>query len=60
MAIILKYKGYEGSSEHSESDKCFFGQILEINDLVNYEAETRSELEKEFKLAVDDYLKIVV
>ena len=53
---IFEYKGYKGSIETSIEDKCLYGKILFINDLVNYEAETLPELEKEFRIAVDDYL----
>lgn len=53
----LKYKGYTGSIEYSPEDKCFFGKILFIDDLVLYEGYTTGELEKSFKYMVDDYLE---
>ena len=52
----LQYKGYTGSMVASIEDRCIWGKILYITDLVDYEAQTVDELEKEFKLAVDDYL----
>ena len=57
MSNHLKYKGYLGSIEPSVEDNCLYGKILFINDLITYEAETVSELEKEFRAAVDDYLE---
>ena len=54
---ILKYKGFIGSIEVSLDDKCLYGKLLYVNDLVTYEAKIISELEKEFRKAVDDYLE---
>lgn len=50
------YKGYRGSIEESTEDKCFYGKVLFITDLVMYESETLNGLEKEFKETVDEYL----
>jgi|LGOV01.1.fsa_nt_gb predicted HicB family RNase H-like nuclease len=57
MKKVFKYKGYSGSMEFSQEDKCLFGKILFVNDLVTYEAETYEQLEAEFAAAVDDYLE---
>lgn len=56
MSNVLEYNGYTGSIEASIEDRCLFGKILFISDLVTYEAETVSDLEAEFIAAVDDYL----
>lgn len=53
----FKYKGYQGSVKVSVEDNCLHGKIEFISDLVNYEAETVDQLEKEFRLAVDSYLE---
>lgn len=52
----LKYKGYIGSVAYSEPDKVFFGKLEGIDDLVNYEGESVTELTAAFHEAVDDYL----
>lgn len=52
----LKYKGYIGSVAFSEEDNVFFGKIEGINDLVNFEGESVSELKNAFHAAVNDYL----
>lgn len=57
MSVVFKYKNFIGSIEVSTQDKCLHGSVLYINDLVTYEAKTVDALEKEFKKAVDDYLK---
>lgn len=52
----LKYKGYIGSVAYSEPDKVFFGKLEGIDDFVNYEGESVSELTAAFHEAVEDYL----
>ena len=55
----LKYKGYTGSVEYSEDDKCLFGKVLGMmKDGITYEGETVEELTKDFEGAVDDYLHL--
>ena len=54
---LLKYKNYIGSVEYDLTDKCLFGKVLFIDDLVTYEGNTIEELENAFKLMVDDYLE---
>ncbi len=56
MNNLLEYKGYWGSVEFSAPDKVFYGKILGINDLVSFEGNTVSKLEKSFRDMVDDYL----
>ena len=53
----LEYKNFLGSIEFSVEDNVFHGKLLKIKDLVTYEAAKETGLEKEFRLAVDDYLK---
>ena len=57
MKNILEYKGYYTKIEFSTEDKVLFGKIEGIKDLVNFESETTDGIEKEFRLAVDDYLE---
>jgi predicted HicB family RNase H-like nuclease len=53
----FNYKGYQGSIETSIKDRCLFGKILNITDLILYEGQTLDELEADFKESVKDYLK---
>jgi predicted HicB family RNase H-like nuclease len=57
MSNILEYKGYIGRVDFSAEDKVFHGKIEFINDLVTFEATTVEQLEKEFKISVDDYIE---
>ncbi len=43
--------------EASPEDKCLYGKLLYVNDLVTYEATTVAKLEKEFIGSVNEYLK---
>lgn len=54
---FLKYKNYVGSVDYDLTEKCLFGKILFIDDLVTYEGNTIDELEKAFCSMVDDYLE---
>jgi predicted HicB family RNase H-like nuclease len=56
MKTILEHNGYIGSVEISIEDKCLYGKIEFINDLVTYQGQTVDELENAFKESVDDYL----
>lgn len=57
MANTIEYNGYIGSIEYSPEDKCFFGKLEMIDDLVTFEATTADELEKNFHNAVDEYIQ---
>ncbi|SEI13125.1 hypothetical protein SAMN05660691_04047 [Rheinheimera pacifica] len=53
----FEYKGFTGSAtENSDSCANLFGQVLHIRDVVTYEADTVTELEREFRYSVDSYL----
>ena len=52
----MTYKGYLARAEYSAEDGVFFGRLLGINDMVNFESEDAEGLEEEFHKAVDDYL----
>ena len=57
MNNIIKYKGYIGSVEFSESDGIFYGKVLGIRSLISYEGTTANELLTDFHDAVDSYLE---
>lgn len=54
---LLNYKGYVGTIEADLENNILFGKLAYIRDLVTYEAESLSELEKEFRQSVDLYLQ---
>lgn len=56
MDNALEYKKYLGTVNYAAEDKVFYGKIEGINDLVTFEGENVSDLEKHFQEAVDDYI----
>ena len=58
MNNTMEYKGYIGSVELSETDQILFGKVQGIRSLISYEGTTVSELVKDFRSAVDDYLEL--
>lgn len=57
MSNTIEYKDYIGSVEYSSEDRCFFGKIEMIDDLVTFEATSIDELENNFHTCVDEYLE---
>jgi predicted HicB family RNase H-like nuclease len=57
MSQTMEYKGYNGSVLYSAEDKLLYGRIVGIRDAVIYEGTDVRTLEKNFKAAVDEYLK---
>ena len=52
----MDYKGYFATIGFSEKDGVFFGKIEGIDDLVNFEGVSVSELTEAFHEAVEDYI----
>lgn len=57
MENYLKYEGYIGSVKYSNDDKILYGKVIGISDLISYEGNSISELEKNFNESVEDYLE---
>lgn len=54
---LLHYKGYSARPEYSSEDQVFYGTILGISDMVDFQSDSAKDLEEEFHRAVDDYLE---
>lgn len=54
---LLRYRGYFAKPEYSAEDRIFYGRILGISDLVDFQFEEADDIENEFHKAVDDYLQ---
>ena len=57
MANTIEYNGYIGSIEYSPQDRCFFGKLEMIDDLVTFEAVSAEDIETNFHNAVDEYIQ---
>lgn len=53
---VLESRGYKGSISYSIDDAVWHGKIVDIADLVTYEADSYEELVEEFKDAVLEYM----
>lgn len=58
MDNIMKYKGYWAEIRYSDEDECFCGFIEGLKeDVISFEGETVKDLKRDFKNAIDDYLR---
>lgn len=58
MNNIMKYKGYWAQIKYSDEDECFCGYIEGLKeDVISFEGVSVKELKKDFKDAIEDYLK---
>jgi predicted HicB family RNase H-like nuclease len=57
MNDVLEYKGYLAEVHFSAEDDVFYGRLIGINDLVNFEADTVKGLRSAFTETVEDYLQ---
>lgn len=58
MKNIMKYKGYWAEIRYSDEDECFWGEVIGLkNTSITFEGTTIRELKKDFKDAIDFYLK---
>ena len=57
MKKLMEYKGYNAKIEYSDNDKCFWGELLYINDSISFEGQSVDELKKTFEEAVEDYIE---
>lgn len=58
MSNIMKYKGYWAEIKYSDEDECFCGYIEGLKeDIISFEGESVKDLKRDFKNAIEDYLK---
>ena len=53
---VLESRGYKGTLSYSVNDSVWHGKIVDISDLVTYEADSYEELVEEFKDVVLEYM----
>ena len=57
MKNTLKHKGYTGTVVFDSDDRIFHGRLMGITDMITFEGASVEDLEKDFRSAVDEYLK---
>lgn len=51
------YKGYEAIVVYDEEANILHGEVLHLNDVITFQADSTAEIEKAFRESVDDYLE---
>ena len=52
----MTYKGYTARVAFDSRDSIFAGRILGIREIIGFHGETVTELQRQFRIAVDDYV----
>lgn len=55
-AKAMNYNGYTAHVEVDDTDGALHGWVEGIDDVVTFEADNLVDLEREFRISVDDYL----
>lgn len=53
---MIEYKGYTAVVEYDDSVGVLHGRVVNIRDVVSFEAEAACDVRARFEAAVDDYL----
>ncbi|NKB24336.1 MAG: toxin-antitoxin system HicB family antitoxin [Kiritimatiellae bacterium] len=54
---MMEHKGYIGNVEFDDEANIFHGEVINLRDVVTFQAETVKQLRKAFRDSVDDYLE---
>jgi predicted HicB family RNase H-like nuclease len=52
----MEYKGYVAKVEFDDEADIFHGEVINLRDVITFEAETVRKLRQAFRESVDDYL----
>lgn len=53
---LLQYKGYTASVEVDLEANILYGRVLNLRDVIDFQAERVADLQREFEASVDEYL----
>ena len=53
----MEYKGYIGKVEFDDEANVFHGEVINLRDVITFEANSVSGLWKAFRDSIDDYLE---
>ena len=54
--LRFNYKGYIGDAEYDEDCDCFYGEIINLQDVIAFQGNCVKNLRQEFIDSVEDYL----
>ncbi len=53
---MMEYKGYIGRVEFDDEANIFYGEVVNLRDVITFAGESVAELRKAFEESIDDYL----
>ncbi len=53
----MTYKGYIARIEYDSNDRCFFGHVQGIKDIIDFDGKSVEELEAAFHQIIDFYME---
>lgn len=56
MNDVLKYKGYIATVQIDPEAGVLHGRVMGLRDVITFEVESATDLQREFEASVDDYL----
>lgn len=54
---MMEYKGYNAKVDFDDEAMIFHGEVIDLKDVITFQAESVDELKTAFKDSVDDYLE---
>ena len=54
---MFEYKGYQGIVEFDYDAGIFFGEIIDLRDVITFQGTSTEELAQSFQDSIDEYLK---
>lgn len=52
----MEYKGYIGKVEYDDEAGSFYGEVVNLRDVITFAGESVTELRQAFQDSIDDYL----
>jgi predicted HicB family RNase H-like nuclease len=53
---MMEYKGYLAKVEFDDEADSFYGEVINLRDVITFQGETVAELKQAFQESVEDYL----
>ena len=53
---MMEYKGYIGKVEFDDAANLFYGEVVNLRDVITFAGESVAELRRAFEESIDDYL----
>lgn len=54
---VLNYKGYTGKIDIDLESETLYGEVIDLKDVITFQADNVNDITKAFQDSVDDYLE---